>query len=96
MPHDPKLLPTDLDELRETACMCAEEFARIGHEGPAILRMFQNPFYASAHRTYRALGHVATSAIIDACLARGRSRVAPAAAAVGTATRRSGSPGRNV
>jgi hypothetical protein len=89
MPYDvnsPHTVPEDVEEMREMACACAEEFARMGHDGPKILRMFQNPFYTGAHNTYRALGHAATAAIIDRCLARGRTRLCsqpagPAAAA---------------
>jgi hypothetical protein len=75
-PQIPLGAPTEMESMHETACSCAEEFARMGHDGPKILRMFQNPFYAGAYRAYRALGHLATAAIIDKCLAgTGRSRV---------------------
>jgi hypothetical protein len=67
--------PGDVEELRETACAFAEEFARMGHDGPAILRIFQNPFHTGAYETYRALGHAVTAAIIDQCLNKGRTRV---------------------
>jgi hypothetical protein len=95
MPQDsnrPDTVPRDVEEMREMACAFAEEFARMGHDGPKILRMFQNPFYTGAHSTYRALGHAATAAIIDQCLARGRTRLC--GRPVGTATTsRSRSPG---
>ncbi|MFI5396091.1 MAG: hypothetical protein ACHQ9S_11205 [Candidatus Binatia bacterium] len=75
-PQMPLGAPGEAESMHETACSCAEEFARMGHDGPKILRMFQNPFYAGAYRAYRALGHAATAAIIDKCLAgTGRSRV---------------------
>jgi hypothetical protein len=68
--------PTEMESMHETACSCAEEFARMGHDGPKILRMFQNPFYVGAYRAYRRLGHLTTAAIIDKCLAgTGQSRV---------------------
>ncbi len=76
MPHnrlrDPQTPSGDAEALRETACACVEEFVRMGHDAPAILRMFQNPFYTTAHQTYRALGHAVSAAIIDRCLATGR------------------------
>jgi len=82
MPHDlntTRTVPDDMEETREMACAFAEEFARMGHDGPTILRMFQNPFHLGAYDTYRALGHAATAAIIEQCLARGRTRLQPAA-----------------
>lgn len=66
----------DSESVYETVCCFAEECARSGYDGPKILRMFQNPFYAGAHDAYLALGHDATAAIIDKCLAgTGRARV---------------------
>ena len=72
-PTDPQeligvMLPGGPEELREMAYTFAEEFARMGHAGPQILRMFQNPFYAGAHAAYRALGHDAVRRVIDECL----------------------------
>jgi len=70
------VLPGGPDDVREMAYVFAEEFARMGHDGPQILRLFQNPFYAGAHGAYCTLGHDATTAIIDECLAVwGRVRV---------------------
>jgi len=63
----------DAASQHETAYSFAEEFVRMGHDGPKILRMFQNPFYVAANDAYRALGHAATAQIIDKCLA-GTSR----------------------
>jgi hypothetical protein len=73
--NNPHASPGDIEELRETACAFVEEFARMGHDGPAILRIFQNPFHTGAYDAYRALGHAATAAIIDQCLTKGRTRV---------------------
>ena len=56
------------EDMREMAYVFAEEFARMGHDAPQILRLFQNPFYAGAHGAYRTLGHDATVAIIDECV----------------------------
>jgi hypothetical protein len=62
-------LPSEADSRLEMAYVFAEEFARLGHDGPRILRMFQNAFYAGPNAAYRALGHERTVAIIDECLA---------------------------
>jgi hypothetical protein len=78
-PAQPEVLSASCGEtesVHETVCCFAEEFARKGYDGPKILRMFQNPFYAAAHGAYLALGHDATAAVIDKCLAgSGRARV---------------------
>ena len=91
----PDTTPGDEEEMREMACTFAEEFARMGHDGPKILRMFQNPFYAGAYNTYRALGHAATATIIDQCLARGRTRLCgqPTGTATAVHSRTSGGRG---
>ena len=66
----------ETESVHETVCCFAEECARRGYDGPKILRMFQNPFYAAAHDAYLALGHDPTAAIIDKCLSgTGRARV---------------------
>ena len=66
----------ETESVHETVCSFAEEFARRGYDGPKILRMFQNPFYAAAHDAYLALGHDPTASIIDKCLyGTGRARV---------------------
>lgn len=79
MPHNSSMgAPTaaDLEAMRQMAANFAEGFARMGHDGPRILRMFQNPFYSAPYRLYRALGHAAASAVIDRCVAaRGGGRV---------------------
>ncbi len=62
------MLPGGPEEMHEMAYVLAEEFARMGHDGPQILRLFQNPFYAGAHGAYRTLGYDVTLAIIDDCL----------------------------
>jgi hypothetical protein len=97
MPQDskrPDVVPGDVEEMHEMACTFAEEFARMGHDGPKILRMFQNPFYAGAYSTYRALGHAATAAIIDQCVARGRTRLCGQPADTATASRSRNPGGR--
>jgi hypothetical protein len=83
----PDTTPGDEEEMREMACTFAEEFARMGHDGPKILRMFQNPFYTGAYSTYRALGHAATAAIISQCLASGRTRLSGQSAGAARASR---------
>ena len=62
-------VPADAGSELEMAYVFAEEFARLGDDGPRILRLFQNPFYAGAHAAYRALGQERTQAIIEECLA---------------------------
>ena len=71
-PTDPQeligvVLPSDPEAGWEMAYVFAEEFARLGHDAPQILRMFQNPFYAGAHGAYQALGHEAVVRVIDEC-----------------------------
>jgi len=90
----PRPVSGDVEEMREMACAFAEEFARMGHDGPKILRMFQNPFYTGAYSTYRALGHAVTTAIIDQCLARGRTRLCGQPAGTATASRSRNPGGR--
>ena len=73
-PQDPMELvavtfPGDRESQREMAYVFAEEFARLGHDGPGILRIFLDPFYSGANAAYRMLGHEPTVAIIDECLA---------------------------
>jgi hypothetical protein len=97
MPRDsnrPCVESGDIEEMREMACTFAEEFARRGHDGPNILRMFQNPFYTGAYTTYRALGHAAAVAIIDQCLATGRRRLCEQPARTATTNRPRNPEGR--
>jgi hypothetical protein len=51
------------------AWVFAEEFARMGYDGPRILAVFRAPFYAGAHRAWRALGEAEVTAIVDECVA---------------------------
>ena len=46
----------------------AEEFARLGYDGPRTLALFRTPFYAGAHRAWRALGEAEVTAIVDECV----------------------------
>ncbi len=67
----------DLDTMQQMAASFAESYARMGHNGPGILRIFQNPFYDGPYRLYRALGHALASAVIDQCVAaHGGGRIA--------------------
>jgi hypothetical protein len=61
-------LPADAGAMKEIAYVFAEEFARLGYDERGLLRMFRNPFYAGAHRAYRALGEEAVSGIISECV----------------------------
>ena len=73
-PTDPHILvgvvlPAGKEALRDMAYVFAEEFARMGLDGVAILDLFRDPFYAGAHETYRALGPEAVHAIVSECVA---------------------------
>jgi len=61
-------LPADAEAMREMAYVFAEEFCRMGWDAQRILRVFSNPFYAGAHRAYRALGEPALRAIVVECV----------------------------
>lgn len=72
-PDDPMELvgvemPADPEATRDMAYVLAEEFARTGMDGEAILGLFRNPFYAGPHRAYRALGDAAVREIIEECI----------------------------
>lgn len=53
---------------RDMAYVFAEEFARMGFNKMSLLRVFQTPFYAGAHRAYLELGRVEIEEIVDECL----------------------------
>ena len=85
-PDDPMelvgvFLPADAEAMRDMAYVFAEEFARMGFDHTRIMRLFQHPFYAGAHRAYRALGAATIHAIVEECVqVWGRVRgAAPAA-----------------
>jgi hypothetical protein len=61
------VLPADAEAMRDMAYVFAEEFARLGFEAQKILRLFQHPFYAGAHRAYLALGEAEVRTIIEEC-----------------------------
>jgi hypothetical protein len=69
-PDDPEmlvgvLLPGGPESTRAMAEAFADEFARMGHRSWQILGLFQNPFYAGAHRALRALGEDAVREIVE-------------------------------
>ena len=73
-PTDPTVLvgvecPASPEAVREMAWVFAEEFARMGFDERRILRLFRTPFYAGAHRAFRALGETEVAAIIGQCVA---------------------------
>ena len=73
-PSDPGVLvgvavPADPEAMREMAWVFAEEFARMGYDGPRLLAVFRAPFYAGAHRAWRALGEAEVVAIVAECVA---------------------------
>ncbi len=60
-PEDPHELvgmavPGGRESMREMAYTFAEEFAALGFGEERLLELFRRPFYAGAHRAYRALG----------------------------------------
>ena len=72
-PSDPNVLIgigvlADAESMRDMAWVFAEEFARMGFDPERIVRIFANPFYAGAHRAYRALGEAAVRAIVEECV----------------------------
>ena len=58
-------LPASLDVHQEAASAFADEFARMGFDETRVMALFQNPFYAGAHRAYCALGEAAVRAIVQ-------------------------------
>lgn len=73
-PTDPTMLvgvvlPAGEEAVRDMAYVFAEEFARTGLDGAAILGLFRDPFYAGAHQAYRNLGTEAVHAIVNECVA---------------------------
>jgi hypothetical protein len=72
-PTDPNVLvgvecPAPVEAPREMAWVFAEEFARMGFDARAILRLFRSPFYAGAHQALRVLGEPEVAAIIADCV----------------------------
>ncbi|HWP58606.1 MAG TPA: hypothetical protein VNL14_12015 [Candidatus Acidoferrales bacterium] len=63
------VLPATAEAMEEMAYAFAEEFAQMGYDADALLRLFRTPFYAGAHQAYRALGDEAIRKIIRECLA---------------------------
>jgi hypothetical protein len=57
-------LPAGAESFLETARVLAEEYARMGFGEERLMRLFQDPFYAGAHRAYRALGEERVRAIV--------------------------------
>ena len=72
-PTDPTVLvgvelPADREAVRDMAWVFAEEFARMGFDGPRILALFRSPFYAGAHGALQVLGEPEITAIIEECV----------------------------
>jgi hypothetical protein len=72
-PTDPTVLvgvglPAEVEATRDMAWVFAEEFARLGLDGPRILRLFGSPFYAGAHQALRQLGEPEIVAIVEECV----------------------------
>jgi hypothetical protein len=73
-PTDPNVLvgvelPAGVDATREMAWIFAEEFARLGFDGPGMLSVFRSPFYAAAHRALQLLGETEVISIVEECVA---------------------------
>jgi hypothetical protein len=73
-PLDPTVLvgvgvPAGAEAMREMAWVFAEELARLGYDARRILAIFRTPFYAGAHRAWRALGEAEVAAIVAECAA---------------------------
>ncbi|MFQ5880542.1 MAG: hypothetical protein ACE5IZ_10270 [Dehalococcoidia bacterium] len=58
----------DEDATAEMARAFVEEFALMGYTGEHILRLFKNPFYASAHRICQQRGEAFVLDIIGQIL----------------------------
>lgn len=56
--------------LHRIATRFAAEFARLGYPAARILRLFHDPFYASAHAALRALGEPVVGAVVAQAVAR--------------------------
>ncbi|MDZ7267652.1 MAG: hypothetical protein ONB48_16475 [candidate division KSB1 bacterium] len=72
-PTDPNMLvgveiPGTAESTRDMAYVFAEEFARLGFNKSKLMRVFQTPFYAGAHRAYLELGGAEVERIVDECL----------------------------
>ena len=81
-PSDPNVLigvavAADAESMRDMAWVFAEEFARLGYDARRILGLFRSPFYAGAHRAWRALGEAETAAIVDQCVSVWGRHAAP-------------------
>ena len=68
-PDDPHELvgvsaPGNRESMCEMAATFAEEFAALGYDERHLLNLFQQPFYAGAHRAYIVLGEVEIRRIV--------------------------------
>jgi hypothetical protein len=69
-PTDPSILvgvtlPGDEASTRAMAEVFADEFARLGYDGPGIFALFEDPFYAGPHAALAALGVPAVLRIVQ-------------------------------
>lgn len=74
-PTDPQVLvgvtaPGGPEAMRLMAETFADEFARLGHSAPDIMRLFESPFYGGAHRALRALGEPVVRGIVARAVVR--------------------------
>jgi hypothetical protein len=69
-PADPQVLngvvlPGDASSTRAMVEAFADEFAQMGFDGAAVLRLFRNPFYAGAHAALALMGEDEVSRIVE-------------------------------
>jgi len=57
-------LPGSLEQLRDTAYVFADEFARMGQSEEQLVALFQTPFYLGAYRAWEALGEAEIRRIV--------------------------------
>ena len=77
-------LPASRAAIEDMAYAFVEEFARLGHDEPWLLKVFRSPFYSGPHQAYRVLGDDAVRGIVRECLqAFGRGQLDNADAAEG-------------
>ena len=95
-PADREMLPDDPLELSAIEVtgdvelmfrLLVEEYARMGYDTGAILRLARNPFYAGFHRFHIAYGEQGLRSSIEAVIARcGVTRVSDGGKAEGRST----------
>jgi len=57
--------PPGQDPLAEMACCFVEEYARMGLDGTAIMRLFRDPFYRGPNMVYKIKGEEFVKALVE-------------------------------